>query len=75
MIDVFEIRISRGQYKEKHPFEQISENQTPNKQPRELSEDEVQHINDLVQDIPEGRMKDSFIKAITAQKRISDENL
>lgn len=75
IIDVFEIRISRGIYKEKHPFQQISENQMSNKQPRELSEDEVQYINDLVQDIPEGKMRNSFIKAIAAQKRFSDRNM
>lgn len=73
VIDVFEIRISRGLYKEKHPFkEQGRKTYTPPVR-RELSEEETSSINELVKDISNERIKESFIKAITAQKRFSDK--
>ena len=70
-IDVFEIRISRGVYKDKHPFKYILEAHQE-KKVRELSSEEITHIDQLVAQLPQGRMRDSFIRAITAQKRYSD---
>lgn len=67
-IDVFEIRISRGRYKEKHPFKdrEISTKEAPI---RRLSEAEESAIDHTVEELPEGRLKESFKKAMTAQKR------
>lgn len=72
-IDVFEIRISRGPYKDKYPFKNQDTTLQANTQVRELSDEETAHINELVEDISDKRIKESFIKAITAQKRFLDE--
>lgn len=72
-IDVFEIRISRGPYKDKYPFKNQDTTPQANIQVRELSDEETAHINKLVEDISDKRIKESFIKAITAQKRFLDE--
>ena len=72
-IDVFEIRISRGSYKGKYPFKNQDTTPQANTQVRELSDEETVHINELVEDISDKRIKESFIKAITAQKRFLDE--
>ena len=73
VIDVFEIRISRGSYKEKYPFrEQGSKTYTAPVR-RELSEEETSSVNELVKNISDEKIKESFIKAITAQKRFSDK--
>ena len=72
IIDVFEIRISRGSYKDNYPFKDKKyQQQTP--QARQLSVKECEEVDELVESLPEGRMKDSFIEAIKAQKRFSDE--
>lgn len=72
-IDVFGIRISRGSYKGKYPFKNQDTTPQANTQVRELSDEETAHINELVEDISDKRIKESFIKAITAQKRFLDE--
>lgn len=72
-IDVFEIRISRGPYKDKYPFKDQDVIPQASTQGRELSEEETAHISELVEDISDKRIKESFIKAITAQKRFLDE--
>ncbi len=72
-IDVFEIRISRGSYKGKYPFRNQDAVSQINTQPRDLSDEEYERINELVEDISDKRIKESFIKAITAQKRFLDE--
>lgn len=69
VIDVFEIRISRGSYKDKYPFKNIVEESAPKASIRELTKEEMQHIDELVSDIPKGTLKESFKKAITAQKQ------
>lgn len=76
VIDVFEIRISRGAYKDKHPFaKQVLDQQRAQEHAaRPLTPEDAQHIDALVANLPDGRMKDSFIKAMTAQKRFSDAN-
>lgn len=73
LIDVFEIRISRGPYKDKYPFKDQDVIPQTSTQGRELSEEETAHISELVEDISDKRIKESFIKAITAQKRFLDE--
>lgn len=72
-IDVFEIRISRGSYKGKYPFRNQDTVSQIDTQPRDLSDEENERINELVEDISNKRIKESFIKAITAQKRFLDE--
>lgn len=72
-IDVFEIRISRGPYKDKYPFKDQDVIPQASTQGRELSDEETAHISELVEDISNKRIKESFIKAITAQKRFLDE--
>lgn len=72
-IDVFEIRISRGSYKGKYPFRNQDAVSQIDTQPRDLSDEENERINELVEDIFDKRIKESFIKAITAQKRFLDE--
>ncbi|MED9873044.1 MAG: hypothetical protein U0K14_03920 [Eggerthellaceae bacterium] len=72
-IDVFEIRISRGSYKGKYPFRNQDAVSQIDTQPRDLSDEENERINELVEDISDKRIKESFIKAITAQKRFLDE--
>ena len=72
-IDVFEIRISRGSYKGKYPFRNQDAVSQIDTQPRDLSDEEYERINELVEDISDKRIKESFIKAITAQKRFLDE--
>ena len=72
-IDVFEIRISRGSYKGKYPFRNQDAVSQIDTQPRDLSDEENERINELVEDISDKRIKESFIKAITDQKRFLDE--
>lgn len=68
VIDVFEIRISRGSYKEKYPFRELKNQEAPSK-PHALTEEKSQRVDELIKDIPEGKLRDSFRKAITAQKQ------
>ena len=70
VIDVFEIRISRGAYKEKHPF---SEMESAASEPcaRELTEQETARIDELTAGIEDPRLRASFQRAMTAQKRRS----
>lgn len=72
-VDVFEIRISRGRYKNKHPFKKYEEasGDTPL---RRLTQQEEQGIDEALGELPEGRMKESFRKAMTALKRRENEN-
>lgn len=72
VIDVFEIRISRGAYKEKYPFKETLEAKQ-NAQPCELTQEDLLRISELTDVLPEGKMKDSFAEAIKAQKRFSDD--
>lgn len=69
-IDTFEIRISRGHYKERYPFKNITDSSKIEKASlHELSQEEINQINEIVKDMPEGKLKGSFIRAISAQKR------
>lgn len=67
-IDVFEIKISRGSYKDKHPFSRhLHKNEAyPT---HTLSQEEMQHIEDICSALPKGAVRDSFIKAMKAQKQ------
>ena len=71
IIDVFEIRISRGAYKDSYPFRGRTENQQDQNQERELSPEEIEAIDNTVSILPQGKMKDSFIHAMKAQKRFN----
>lgn len=67
-IDVFEIRISRGSYKDKHPFENHLQNEPP-LHVRPLSPEEIESVEDITSSLHEGKMKESFENAIKAQKQ------
>lgn len=72
IIDVFEIRISRGSYKEKYPFRESLE-ATQQIQPRELTPEDLSQIDEMTHALPEGKVKDSFMQAMKAQKRFSGD--
>lgn len=67
-IDVFEIRISRGPYKEKHPFAEPSGSDAQPKV-RDLSEEESSRIEEMTSSIEDPRLRASFQRAMAAQKR------
>lgn len=68
VIDVFEIRISRGPYKEKHPFADLEP--LPEEAPLPpLTQAEETKIEDMTKDIADPRLRDSFRRAMAAQKR------
>ena len=78
-VDVFEIRTSRARYRDNHPF--VERENTPygasvyqaeqdaRTVERELTAVEQQEIDDMVASLPAGRMRDSFVRALTAQKK------
>lgn len=66
-VGVFEIKISRGAYKNNHPFKEFL-NGVKEHQPRELSSKEIKSIEDILSSCEEGPMRDSFERAIVAQK-------
>ena len=67
-IDVFEIRISRGPYRDKHPFAKSLSSDTQPKE-RSLSEEETARIEEMTSAIEDPRLRASFQRAMTAQKR------
>lgn len=67
-IDVFEIRISRGPYRDKHPFAKSPSSDTQPKE-RSLSEEETARIEEMTSAIEDPRLRASFQRAMTAQKR------
>lgn len=72
-IDVFEIRISRGPYRDKHPFaERLSSDTQPKE--RSLSEEETARIEEMTSAIEDPRLRDSFQRAMTAQKRRNESS-
>lgn len=70
VIDVFEIRISRGPYKEKHPFNEMPPKQEEPSAP-ELTEAEKGRIEAMTASIDDPRLRASFQRAMAAQKRRS----
>ena len=72
-IDVFEIRISRGPYRDKHPFaERLSSDTQPKE--RSLSEEETARIEEMTSAIENPRLRASFQRAMTAQKRRNESS-
>lgn len=72
-IDVFEIRISRGPYRDKHPFaERLSSDTQPKE--RSLSEEETAQIEEMTSAIEDPRLRASFQRAMTAQKRRNESS-
>ena len=72
-IDVFEIRISRGPYRDKHPFaERLSSDTQPKE--RSLSEEETARIEEMTSAIEDPRLRASFQRAMTAQKRRNESS-
>ena len=72
-IDVFEIRISRGPYRGKHPFaERLSSDTQPKE--RSLSEEETARIEEMTSAIEDPRLRASFQRAMTAQKRRNESS-
>lgn len=70
VIDVFEIRISRGSYKDKHPFEAHHPASAPS-ETRDLSEAERKKIEEMTAGIDNPRLRASFQRAMAAQKRLN----
>lgn len=63
---------SRFVYLEDHIKKNILlelKNQEAPSKPHALTEEESQRVDELIKDIPEGKLRDSFRKAITAQKQ------
>lgn len=72
-IDVLEIRISRGPYRDKHPFaERLSSDTQPKE--RSLSEEETARIEEMTSAIEDPRLRASFQRAMTAQKRRNESS-
>lgn len=70
VIDVFEIRISRGEYKNQHPFnEYLNEKSNEREEPRSLTQEEMDEIEAMVKDLKSERLRESFKNALIAQKR------
>lgn len=65
---MFEIRISRGSYKDKHPFMDHLQDE-PSLHTHPLSPEELESVEDITSPLPEGKMKESFENAIKAQKQ------
>lgn len=70
-IDVFEIRISRGPYKDKHPFADSLDSDAQ-AESRDLSEEESARIEEMTSTIKDPRLRASFRRAMAAQKRRND---
>lgn len=68
VIDVFEIRISRGAYKDKHPFSKLEAEREEPSAP-ELTEAEKGKIEEMTAGIDNPRLRASFQRAMAAQKR------
>lgn len=70
IIDVFEIRISRGSYRNTYPFRDrlYQEKEVAE---RELTPEDYACINDITSPLPEGKLKESFQRALSSQKRHS----
>ncbi len=64
-IDVFEIHISRGNYRKHHPFESLLETEEK-KPPRELTEEERARIDEICESIENDRIRASLKGAMTA---------
>ena len=71
--DIFEIRISRGVYKDKYPFRELRDHNKEYRTAHALTQEELNEIDELLKDIPEGKLRASFKKAIKAQKQNSDK--
>lgn len=67
-IDEFQISVSRGTWKREHPFA----DKAPEAQaipPRPLTAEEEARLEESIDHLPEGRLKDSFRKAMIADLR------
>jgi len=73
VIDIFEIRISRGAYKNKYPFRELRDRNEEYRPAHTLTQEELNEIDELLKDIPEGKLRASFKKAIKAQKQNSEK--
>lgn len=68
VIDVFEIRISRGSYRDTYPFRE-RDKQKRGTQERELTSEDKRRIDEIIAPLPEGKLKESFQRALSSQKR------
>ncbi len=71
IIGDFSIRISKGSYRLNYPFKEEQEKleKKLQNQPRPLTEKEKYDIETLIKDLPEGQLKESFRRAISAEKK------
>ena len=64
-IDVFEIHISRGNYRKQHPFDSLLEN-TETCELRQLNEDELDRVEEIGDSIENHKVREALKKAMTA---------
>lgn len=71
IIGDFNIRISKGPHRFKYPFKQKQDDlgKKLQNQARPLTEKEQYDIETLIKDLPEGQLKESFRRAISAEKK------
>ncbi len=68
VIDVFEIRISRGAYRNTYPFKEGNKQKDAVFE-RELTPEDYAQVEEIISPLPEGKLKDSFNRALLSQKR------
>lgn len=68
IIDVFEIRISRGAYRNTYPFKEGNKQKDAVFE-RELTPEDYAQVEEIISPLPEGKLKDSFSRALLSQKR------
>lgn len=73
VLDKFDIRISKGNYLKRHPFAE-EKSAAPESKQKPLSARDQRAIEDIIAPLEDGPVKDSFRKALTAQKRRKAQN-
>lgn len=66
-ISLFEIRISKGSYKESYPF--IDDEEDEKIQEYKLTKEDYELIEEMISTIEQPKLRDSFRKALIAQKK------
>lgn len=66
-ISLFEIRISKGSYKESYPF--IDDEEDKKIQEYKLTKEDYELIEEMISTIEQPKLRDSFRKALIAQKK------
>ncbi len=72
-ISEFDIKVSRGRYRETYPYREKKQFETPYV-PNEITEQDLCEIEALVAGLEEGRLKDSFRRLLIAEKENSNKS-